>query len=349
MAFSRFVQSPRRVVTALFLIAAGCTGGDDGRTPVVVYSPHGRELLETFETEFETRHPLIDVQWLDMGSQEVLDRLRSEKANPQADVWWGGPAPMFVTAVEQELLQPFLPTWSAQLPADARGANGQWHGTYLTPMVIAYNTTSVAADSVPRDWDEVLEPQWHDRVLIRDPVASGTMRTIFGMIIERSLRATGDTAAGFDWLRRLDAQNKEYVLNPTLLYQKLARGEGDITLWDMPDIEELKARTTFPIDYVLPASGTPVPVDAIALVAGAQHADSARVFIEYVGSVEGVVYAARNFFRLPARSDIPADSFPEGLARAREQMVVEPMDWSLFQERSADWMRYWDEHVRGRN
>lgn len=349
MAFPRFIRGPHAALIALLLATAGCTGNDDGRTPVIVYSPHGRALLESFETEFEARHPSIDIQWLDMGSQEVLDRLRSEKANPQADIWWGGPSPMFVTAVEQELLQPFAPTWSAQLPADAHGPNGEWHGTYLTPMVIAYNTTSVPADSVPQDWDDVLDPRWNNRVLIRDPVASGTMRTIFGMIIERSLRTTGDTAAGFDWLRRLDAQNKEYVLNPTLLYQKLARGEGDITLWDMPDIEELKARTTFPIDYVLPTSGTPVPVDAIALVAGATHADSARVFIEYVGSVEGVVYAARNFFRLPARSDIPADSFPEGLARAREQMVVEPMDWSLFQERSADWMRYWDEHVRGRN
>jgi iron(III) transport system substrate-binding protein len=333
----------------LFLAAAGCAGTDDGRTPVVVYSPHGRELLETFEAQFESANPGIDVQWLDMGSQEVLDRLRSEKANPQADVWWGGPAPMFVSAAGEGLLQPFAPSWAAQLPADARDTDGHWHGTYLTPMVIAYNTASVPAADVPRDWDAVLAPEWNDRVLIRDPVASGTMRTIFGMIIQRSLRATGDTAAGFDWLRQLDARTKEYVLNPTLLYQKLARGEGAVTLWDMPDIEQLKARTTFPIDYVLPASGTPVPVDAVALVAGAPHPEAARSFIEYVGGTAAIVFAARNFFRVPARTDIPLDSFPAGLAAAREQMVVEPMDWQLFQERSADWMRYWDEHVRGRN
>ena len=340
----------RRTVTALALIATGaCGGAGDGRTPVVIYSPHGRELLESFEERFEERHPDIDVQWLDMGSQEVLDRLRSERANPQADVWWGAPAPMFVTAAEQGLIEPFTPSWADRLPPEARGAEDRWLGTFLTPMVIAYNTTSVAEADVPRDWDAVLEPRWRDRVLIRDPVASGTMRTIFGMIVQRSLRTTGDTAAGFDWLRRLDAQTKEYVLNPTLLYQKLARGEGDVTLWDMPDIEELKARTTFPIDYVFPASGTPVPVDAIALVTGASNPDAGRAFIEYVGSMDGAVFAARNFFRLPARSDIPADSFPDGLAQARERMVVEPMDWAMFQERSADWMRYWDEHVRGRN
>lgn len=340
---------PRVPFAGLLCILAACGGAGDGRTPIIVYSPHGQELLEAFEARFEERNPDVDVQWLDMGSQEVLDRVRSEKANPQADVWWGGPAPMFVSAAEEGLITTFEPSWASALEPSARGDGATWHGTYLTPMVIAFNTVRVTGDDIPRDWEEVLDPRWRDRVLIRDPVASGTMRTIFGLIIQRSLRETGDTAAGFDWLRRLDAQTKEYVLNPTLLYQKLARAEGDITLWDMPDIEELKARTTFPIDYVFPSSGTPVPVDAIALIAGASQPEAAQRFIEYVGGTDGIVYAARNFFRVPARTDIPADSIPAGLARAREQIVTEPMDWGLFQERSADWMRYWDENVRGRN
>ena len=345
--------NPRRAATLRSFIAglvlAGCTGADDGRTPVVVYSPHGQELLEAFELRFEERNPDIDVQWLDMGSQEVLDRVRSEKANPQADVWWGGPSPMFETAAEENLIASFEPEWGAQLDASARGTNATWHGTYLTPMVIAFNTERVSGNEIPSDWDDVLDPRWRDRVLIRDPVASGTMRTIFGMIVQRSLRTTGDTAAGFDWLRRLDAQTKEYVLNPTLLYQKLARAEGDVTLWDMPDIEELKARTTFPIDYVFPSSGTPVPVDAIALVEGAANPEAAQRFINYVGGMDGTVYAARNFFRLPARTDVPADSLPAGLARARALIVTEPMDWELFQEQAPSWMRYWDENVRGRS
>ncbi|MCI1589904.1 hypothetical protein [Heyndrickxia oleronia] len=56
---------------------------------VVIYSPHGKDILGQFEKMFEEKYG-IDVEWLDMGSQEVLDRIRSEKNNPQADVWWGG-------------------------------------------------------------------------------------------------------------------------------------------------------------------------------------------------------------------------------------------------------------------
>lgn len=334
------------VALAALAVLAGCGAGDAANT-VVVYSPHGRELLEVFEERFEAAHPDIDMIWVDMGSQEVLDRIRSERANTQADVWWGAPSPMFETAAAEGLLAGYRPPWADALPADARDDDGYWHATYLTPEVIAYNTEAVSPDEAPKDWDDVLDPRWRGEVLIRDPLASGTMRAIFGMIVHRSLRETGDVDAGFDWLRRLDAQTKEYVLNPTLLYQKLARQEGLVTLWDMPDIEMLKAQRGFPIDYVLPESGTPVVVDAIAVVNGSPHPGHARAFVDFAGGRASVLHAARSFFRVPARTDLPADSLPPWLRDARDRIVPEPLDWALLQERGNEWMRRWDDRVRG--
>lgn len=334
---------------AVGLALAGCIGTSDERTALIIYSPHGKDLLTAFEQKFEETHKNVDVQWLDMGSQSILDRVRSEKANPQADVWWGAPSALFVTAASEGLLEKFSPSWSASLPDYAKDANGTWYGTYLTPEVIAFNSDVVKGADVPTDWEDILDPKWKGKVLIRDPLESGTMRTIFGMIIYRGIRAGGDTAAGFNWLRRLDAQTKEYVLNPTLLYQKLARQEGLITLWDMPDIEELKARNAFPLDYIIPSSGTPLPVDAIAVVKGTKNTQLAREFVEFVGGDAGIIMAARQYLRFPARNNIPADSLPPRLKAARERIKAEPIDWRLLQERTPEWMRYWDEHVRGRS
>jgi iron(III) transport system substrate-binding protein len=333
-----------RTLLPALALAAACAG--DGREVLTVYSPHGREMLQAFERRYEALHPEVDVQTVDMGSQEVLDRLRSERANPQADVWWGAPAAQFEDAAGDSLLERFVPTWAGALAADAKDDAGTWHGTYVTPEVIAYNSEAISAADAPRDWDDILDPRWSGRVLIRDPMASGTMRTIFGMVMNRSLRATGDTAQGFAWLRRLDGATKEYVINPTMLYQKLARQEGLVTLWDMPDIVALQGR--YPIAYVFPSSGTPLVVDAVAVVRGAPNPARARDFVEWIGGTQPVAMAARDFARLPARADIPADSLPPALREARERIVAEPMDWPLLQERTAEWMRYWDEHVRGK-
>jgi iron(III) transport system substrate-binding protein len=276
----------------------------------------------------------------------VLDRLRAEKANSQADIWFGAPAEIFARASGEGLLDPYAPTWADKVPAAARDAKSMWYGTYLTPEVIAYNTHAVSAAQAPKDWDEVLDPKWKGKVLIRDPIASGSMRAIFGAILARSIARTGSTAEGWEWLRRLDANTKEYVLNPALLYQKLGREEGTITLYNMPDIATLEQRTKTPVGYVIPVSGTPLLVDAIGLVRGAKHPDLARQFYEYVTTPAALTDAASRFLRIPARTDLSIDSLPPVVKRARTEVKPMAGDQRLIQDSLDSWMKFWDANIR---
>jgi iron(III) transport system substrate-binding protein len=318
----------------------------DPRTPLLIYSPHGRDQLVLLEREFERRRPDVDVRWLDMGSQEILDRLRFERVNPQADVWFGGPSTMFDRGLRDSLLAPYRPEWAPFVAPEAIGPADLYHSVYRTPAVIAYNRTAVRADEAPRDWDEVLEPRWTDQVLIRDPMASGTMRAIWGLIIERGLRATGDTAWGMAWLRRLDGQTRAYALNPAILDAKLARQEGLITLWDLPDILISQSKG-MPFGYVFPSSGTVVIEDAIALVRGSRHPDVARAFIDFVGGPEAQVLTAREVYRIPARTDLLQEEIPAWLETVQREMRVAPVDWTLLARDGSTWMAWWDRHVRG--
>ncbi|MGH7658538.1 MAG: extracellular solute-binding protein [Gemmatimonadales bacterium] len=336
----------RRLVPVLIAcsVITGC--GGDGRIPVTVYSPHGRDQLLLLEHAFEARRPDIDVRWLYMGSQEVLDRIRFERVNPQADVWFGGPAAIFQRGVEDSLLAPYRPSFADAVDPDATGPGDLYYPVYRTPAVIAFNSDAVSREEAPHDWDEVLEPRWTGKVLIRDPVASGTMRAIWGLIIQRHMRAPGDTAPGMAWLRRLDGQTAAYTLNPAVLDQKLARQEGLITLWDLPDILISRGKG-MPFDYVFPESGTVVINDAIALVRGSDHPQAAKAFIDYVGSTEAQILAAREVFRLPARLDLPPDSVPAWVAEVDREMKTASVDWDLLAREGASWMGYWDQHVRG--
>jgi len=330
---------------ALLALAASC--GGDKRTPLVVYSPHGRDLLTLFAHRFEQLHPDVVVHWLDMGSQEVHDRLRSERANPQADVWFGGPGTIFARAARDSLLQPFRPAWADAIAPHGRGPGDAYFAAYLTPAVVVYAAEALTAEQAPQDWDDLLDPRWEGKILIRDPLASGTMRAVWGMIIERGLKATRDTAAGFQWLRRLDAQTKEYVLNGQLLDQKIVRQEGLVTIWDLPDIL-LNKRDGLPLGVVFAKSGTPVIEDAIAIVRGARHRAAAAAFVEWVGSTEAQLLAARDVYRLPARRDLPVDSLPAWVREVNGAMKVADVDWDLLAAQGDAWMRHWDEAVRGK-
>ena len=341
---------PTLAQVALFLLLAATAilpaCRHDGRTPLVLYSPHGRDLLGLAEKEFERAHPEVDVRWLDMGSQEVYDRLRSEKANPQADVWYGGPDTIFSRGASEGLLAPYRPAWADVVVPASRHADDLYFGLYRTPAIPVYNSKLIAATDAPREWDDLLDPKWKGKILIRDPLASGTMRAVWGYILSKSVRETGSPAAGFAWLARLDAQTRDYVFNPILLYEKIVRGEGLITIWDLPDTL-LERQRGSPLQYVFPKSGTPVIDDAVGLVAGCRHPTLAKQFIDFLGEKEMQRLAAEKTFRLPARTDL-GDALPAWAREVEREMVPAEIDWPLVAKEGAGWMSTWDRTIRGK-
>ena len=335
-----------RLLAVLMLVTlfAGC---GDGRTPVVLYSPHGRDLLVLLEKEYERLNPTVDVRWLDMGSQEVYDRIRSEAANPQADVWFGGPDTIFMRGAADGLLQASRPSWADAVPATSRDASDLYFGLYRAVPLLIYNSAAVSAEDAPRDWEDLLDPRWKGKIVIRDPLASGTMRTAFGKVLADSVAATGNEQAGFDWLRRLDAQTKEYTVNPALLFEKIVRQEGLVSIWELTDMLFQRERGA-PFGYNFPTSGSPVIDDSIGLVANARHPEAARAFIDWVGSEDALLLAADQAFRLPARTDLARERLPQWAREALDEIVTAEVDWELIAERGQEWMARWDREVRGK-
>jgi len=334
----------------------GCSPRDQDALPakregeledkVVIYSPHGKDMLSEFEALFEKHHPAVDVQWLDMGSQDILDRVRSERSNPQGDVWWGAPSTMFITAAKEGLLQPYRPSWWDRVEATARDSQDLWFGTFLTPEVIAFNTQVLTRETAPQDWDALLDPRWKGKIILRYPLASGTMRAVFSAMIWRFYHKTGRPDEGYHWLLRLDANTKGYAANPTLLYLRLARREALLTIWNLPDIVLQRELYNYPFDYVIPASGTPLLTEGIAIIAGAKHPKAAKAFYEFVTTLGAFTIQANKYYRIPTRKDIPREALP--LWMTREPIPAMDIDWQVFAEKSAEWMRYWDENIKGR-
>lgn len=331
---------------ALLVLLAFASCGGPRRTPVVVYSPHGKEMLSAFEREYEALYPGVDVQWLDMGSQDALDRVRTERENPQADLWWGAPMTVFAHAEKEGLLERYVPTWDSVVPPAYKSAGGYWYGTFVTPEVIMYNAVRLPPEQAPRDWDDLLLPAWKGKIVIRSPLASGTMRVIFSAMILRELSRGGTVESGLAWLRRLDANTRSYAADPTQLYLSVAREEGLVTVWNLPDVM-IQIRTNgYPFGFALPSSGTPLITDAIALVRGSRHPEEARRFYEFVTSRHSAVIQARDFGRIPTRTDIPEAELPRWIAGLH--LVPLAIDLDTLSAHEKEWMTLWEEQVRGR-
>ncbi|WP_231514915.1 extracellular solute-binding protein [Oceanobacillus salinisoli] len=308
---------------------------------VVVYSPHGSDILGEFEKLFEEEYG-IDMQFLDMGSQEILDRVRSEANNVQADVWWGAPQLNFDQAKSDGLLAEYKPSYADALDEMYHDEDWTWTGTSITPEVILYNTKEISEEEVPKDWDDLLDPKWKDEIIIRYPLASGTMRTIYSAMIYRTYKDTQDPQEGYEWLKKLDENTKEYSANPEVMYNQVAKGVGSLSVWNMPDTVMLAEEKGYPFDYVIPESGTPVLTEGIAILKDAPHPKAAEAFYEFVNTKEAAKLLAETYYRIPTREDV------ENLPAWITETEINPMeiDWAVFEEKQTEWMEYWDNNIK---
>lgn len=312
---------------------------------LVIYTARDQTVVDKVVEMFNEKYPDVQVDVLTMGAQQILERVRGEKANPQADFWWGGTQSAFMTAAKEDLLEAYKPSFDSSILPEHKDPNGLWYGEMLLPEVIMINSDVLSKEDAPQDWDDLLDEKWKDEIIIRGVLASGTMRTIYSAMIYR--QGPDNPEAGYEWLRKLDANTKEYAQDPTNLYLKLARQEGTISLWNLQDILIQKNQHNQPFDYVYPKSGAPILVDAVGIVKNAKNIENAKLFYEFLFEPETRSVLAEELFQIPTRTDIDASAMPDWYQELELKSL--DLDWEVMAEKETEWMQYWDENIKGKN
>ncbi len=78
---------------------------------LVIYTGRDEEMVQNVIDQFNEKYPDIEVEFLTMGAQQILERLRGEKANPQADFWWGGTQSALIVGANEDLLHAWQPSF----------------------------------------------------------------------------------------------------------------------------------------------------------------------------------------------------------------------------------------------
>lgn len=317
----------------------GAAEGDDSKGTVTIYSPRPSAITDEIIPRFEEETG-YKVQLVTLGAAEVADRVRAERANVQADIWWGGTSSLFSPAAEADLIEPWSDEVLELIPDEYQFDDDKWVAEQLQLQLFAYNTELISEDEMPQDWDDLLDPQYKDRILIRDVAASGTMRAIYSAMIDRFYAEDGTPDRGYEWLRGLDANTKDYAANPEDLYLRLERQEAAITLWNQQDIlAQANEGAAFAI--LEPESGSPINTDGIAKVKGGANPEGAEAFAKFLLSGETQAWLADNAFQIPT---IELDAEPEWL----QGLTLKEFkyDRANATEHEAAWIDYWLENIK---
>jgi iron(III) transport system substrate-binding protein len=324
-------------------MALGCA--KDSRIALRVYSPHDVALRTELEVAFERAHPDVDVEWVVLGSQEIFDRVRAERAAPAADVWFGAPSDRFIAAAREGLLATL--DERAAGPDTLDGA-GRWIGVYRSPIVLGYNREVLTEATAPRGWRDLSSPVWRGRVVLRDPRHSGSMQALAAARFAEAVARDGSSTLAAAWLAAVDRNVRTYVSSPEALWQHLTRKDGVVTAWNLTELLAQAEKERRPIAWRVPEDGVPVLVDGIAVVQGAAHVAMARTFVQYVTSREASALAAQRHGRWPVRTDVPPGALPVWTRAASTVWPLLAVRAPVMADSMDAWMRPWTARVASR-
>jgi iron(III) transport system substrate-binding protein len=195
-----------------------------------------------------------------------------------------------------------------------RDPEGQWVGVTGRARVLAYNTESLAAEDLPTSVRDLTDPAWAGRVGWAPENAS------FQAFITAFRLIDGDEAVR-DWLEAMIANGTvNFGDSNSAIVQAIGNGEIDTGLVNHYYVYAVgrEAGEDFPVANHFFAAGDPgslINVAGVGLIEGADDADAALAFADYLLSSEAQEYFATETFEYPLIEGVAA---PEGLVPLSE-------------------------------
>jgi iron(III) transport system substrate-binding protein len=241
-------------------------------TPQIVW-------CEGMKAEFQKVYPKVTVEFVRLSSGEALTRLRNEKANPQFDIWWGGPIDSFIAAKAEGLLEAYNTPNLANLidPKFTKDPDNYWAGIYVGSLGFASNKNFLEKHQLkpPQSWDDLLNPAFKGQLVIAHPASSGTAYTALITV----LQLKGEDK-GWDYWKRFHTNVWQYTKSGAAPAQHVGQGEAAVGVVFSHDIVA-QMEKGLPIVLSFPQEGTGWEVGGMALLKGAKHANIAKAWFDW--------------------------------------------------------------------
>ena len=254
----------------------------------------------------------------------LVERLRTEKSKPQADVFWSSEILQSISLADEGVLDEHLSDATADWPREWRDGQRRWFAFAARPRVIVFAPDRVPEDQRPQTWMDLTQSRWRDRLIMADP-RFGTTGTHLAAMLWHWDR---EVMPGYfsAWAQGIAANNVRLSTNGNAgVVDAVAKGEADVGMTDADDVWAAQARG-LNVDLIYPAHGlaendnapaggkglgTLLIPNTVARVKGGPHPAAAKALIDFLLSEEVERMLAESAsHNIPMRESV-RESFPQ--------------------------------------
>ena len=314
---------------------------DASARSLVVYCSHDPDACELAARTFQ-RDTGIETAIIRKPTGEFYAQIRAERANPKADVWYGGTIDPFLQAAAEGLFVAYRSPRVAELQPWARRATerSDYKVAAIYRIIIGFGTSATILTqkelSVPRCWSDLVLPAYRKEIELANPVTSGTGYTILATLVT----LYGEDGA-FAYLAKMQPNVVRFTQSGTAQGPSVAHGEVGVGVSFVHEFitQQLAG---FEVTITLPCEGTGDALGGMAIINGAPHPEEARAFYDWALTkpAQELANRTRNLL-VPAHAR--AEIRPEAAAFANVRTLdVDPVKFGNPEERRrllARWQR----------
>jgi iron(III) transport system substrate-binding protein len=256
-----------------------------------------------------TRATGIEVNVVEGGHDELIQRLVNEGANSPADVLITVDAGRLALAADKNLFQPVRSeTLERIVPAHLRHPDGLWHGLAMRARVLVYDKARVDSADLST-YEALADPKFKGRILVRSST------NVYNLSLVGSILAADGPEKTEAWARGLVAN---FARPPeggdTDQLKAIAAGQGEIAISNTYYLARLLASDK-PEDRAVGEKlavffpnqgdrGTHVNITGAAVIKTAPNKENAIRLIEYLVSPEAQRYFADISLEYPVNPEV---------------------------------------------
>jgi len=266
-------------------LAFATTAAFAGTVTVITSFP--KELTSAYKSAFEKANPGITLEILNKSTVAGIAFVRETAAGQRPDVFWASAPDAFEVLKRDKLLVAAPDVDNKAIPAKIgnypiNDPQGYYKGQALAGYGIMYNTRYLKANKLvaPREWTDLLAPQWHGHVAMTAPSRSGTMH----LTVETILQGEGWDKG---WSQILQMAGNSAQVTERSFGVPDGINNGQFGGGPVIDFFGLAGKNSgFPVEFVYPAVTSIVPAN-IALIAGGKNTAEAKKFVQFTLSQAG--------------------------------------------------------------
>lgn len=290
MTHSRFFKAGAATVfatTVMTLSAAGYA------TEAVVYTSNNVQVIDVALDIAKDKAPNLNVQRVTSGTGALMKRIEAEAAKPLGDVVWG--AGFGTMAAFKHNFQPYNSPEIKGVDPRFVGPDNLWAGTNAHVMLIMVNEKQLKGEEAPKSWQDLFAPKWKGKVIIGDPVTSGSAYDqVYGIY----------KLYGQEGLNKL-AANAVISKSSGQVYKSVANGEYPVGVTMEYAAYAYVAGGQKEIHLVYPTEGVFVAPEAVAVIKNPKNGtEAAHTLFDLLLSHDVQEAELVETFRRPTRSDI---------------------------------------------